>query len=206
MSETGNTVVEWDGTFRECQTRTGQCRYACCKFGALGNWIFALPGEVETADEQGLSKDHLQIEDYGEGSKIVCQRPCVSGEYKPIDCAIYPLSPANEAVTEFIVASNQKCPIPYEELLEHASKVRDVLLKWETEHPGSIASLVKAGKSYKGYQALPYRLDVYFTTIGVVQTLGYQFLPLSEKEIAAIQPNEVLNPQDKVWEIIHKEG
>ena len=178
MSTTGTTVRDFDGTFPECQARVHICDYACCKFGPMGNWIATYPGEVEKAKELGLGFGHLmlvpqttfvqskegddnpalKIEVISNTCSVTCRRPCVEGEFKSIDCAIYPLFPANDDASLFIVADHRKCPIPNSQLMGWAIKVRRLLEEIEAETPGIIANMAKNGQGFKGYQAFPYRV------------------------------------------------
>lgn len=160
MSDTGTTVRDFDGTFPECQARVHICDYACCKFGPMGNWIATYPGEVEEARNLGLGFDHLVVTplDTNAACSVTCIRPCVGGEFKSIDCAIYPLFPANDDASLFIVADHRKCPIPNSQLMGWAIKVRRLLEEIEAETPGTIANMAKNGQGFKGYQAFPFRV------------------------------------------------
>lgn len=182
----GTTVISGlfgNGTFNACRKRVHICGYACCKFGNLGNWIAAAPGELASAKVQRLSLDHLTIiEERPDGSaNIQCNRPCVEAEFKPIDCAIYPLFPANVECTRFIVADHRKCPIPNRELIGWAFNVQSILRHWENEHPGSIARIVNDGKGFKAYQPYPFEL------------VNPPFVrSLTEAESYEIRPNDTL--------------
>jgi len=182
MSTTGTTVIEWDGTFPECQKCIALCNYACCKFGDLGNWIFTLPGELEEAACQDLSRDHLIIEKFHGGERVTCNKPCHKGDFKPIDCAIYPFAPLNEELTLFLVGHPNKCPIPPDDLFWHLKKTCFILQNWETEHPGSIKALVEAAHGYKGYVVFPYRLILEASTV----------IPVTRQDIADLILPEIL--------------
>lgn len=181
--ETGTTVIKnFRGVFDACQSRVGICGFACCQFGVLGNWIYALPGEIEEAKSKGLSFDHLTVEEMADGgARVNCNRPCVEGEFKSIDCAIYPIFIANDDGTQFIVADHRKCPIPNNEILEHAKKAQALCLEWERSHPGTLKGMANASKGFKAYQPFPWALEL----DGTVRKL-------SEDELKAITPNEVL--------------
>jgi hypothetical protein len=186
MSDTGTTVVNMprEGQFDACMSRVSTCGYACCQFGKLGNWIYAFPGEVDLATEQGLSFAHLEMEPLEDGGhKVHCMRPCVGGEFKSIDCAIYPAWVANEAGTMFLVADNRKCPIPHNELLETLRNAQQVALDWEARKPGTLKGMAAAAKGFKAYQAFDHAIEF----DGTVRKL-------TDEEFASIQPNELLEP------------
>lgn len=184
---TGTTVMNMprEGQFDACQSRVGVCGYACCQFGKLGNWIYAFPGEVELAQEKGLSFAHLEVEPLDDGGhKVHCMRPCVEGEFKSIDCAIYPAWIASECGTKFLVADNRKCPIPHNELLETLRNAQQVAIDWERKHPGTLAGMAKAAKGFKAYQPFGYAIE----WDGTVRQL-------SDEEVAEITPDELLEPE-----------
>ena len=74
------------------------------------------------------------------------------------NCAIYPLFPANDDASLFIVADHRKCPIPNSQLMGWAIKVRRLLEEIEAETPGTIANMAENGQGFKGYQAFPFRI------------------------------------------------
>lgn len=159
---TGTGVVDGeDGVFEACQSRVHQCGYACCQFGVIGNWISLLPNEREQAEKAGLKMDHLTSVSKGEGMDAVnCTRPCVTGEFKPLDCQIYPLWPSNLDATEFIVASHSKCPIPYEELIPLAVKVGKMIRDWDLHNPGTLQVCVDSAPGFVAYERFPYRVHL----------------------------------------------
>lgn len=177
-------LSNFDGILPACTQRQSLCAYACCQFGKLGNWIFALPGEVERAQQAGLSMAHLTVTKFENGHALHCNRPCTAGEFKPLDCAWYPLYPASSDATLFIVADHRKCPIPNRELIEHARLVGQKARAWDQAHPGSLQAMVASAKDFKAYTAFPFR-------IGLDGTVS----PLSPAECAAIAPR-VLLPDD----------
>lgn len=182
--DTGTTVIKMhrEGQFDACMSRVSTCGYACCGFGTLGNFISPFPGEIELAKEQGLSFDHLTLLDQPDGStRVQCNRPCVGGEFKSIDCAIYPAWIASECGTKFLVADNRKCPIPHNELLETLRLAQDIAIQWELEHPGTLKSMAKDGRDFRAYQPFPYALEF----DGTIR-------PLSDAEILEITPVELL--------------
>ena len=188
FGETGTTVLpdeisSRNGAFEACQKRTDICGYACCQFGKLGNWIYALPGEIEEARQQGLSFGHLEVEEMPDGgAQVKCLRPCVAGEFKSIDCAVYGLFPANVERTRFIVADSRKCPIPSRELIDHARWAQRVLLDWDKLHPGTMEGAIAAGKKFKAYQPFPFEVPVD----------GSEVRGLTEEECNEIAPEETL--------------
>ena len=158
---TGTTVYPkesllFNGVFTECMDRTSICDYACCQFS--NNWIALLPGELELASD--LGREHLKINALpdGQGHHVVCKRPCVNGEFMPMDCAIYPLFPANDDASLFIVANHKKCPIPNPMLFRWAKLVYEVLQEREAAMPGTIAQMARNGRSFTVYQPFPYHV------------------------------------------------
>ncbi len=186
-----HTLVHFDGILPACTKRQEICGYACCQFGKLGNWIFALPGEVERARAANLSMDHLTVTKFEEGHALQCNRPCTEGEFKPLDCAWYPLYPASADATLFIVADHRKCPIPNRELIEHAKRVGAKARAWDQAHPGSLQAMVVSARDFKAYAPFPYR-------IGVDGTVT----ELSAEECAAIAPATMLDDDfQSAWSI-----
>lgn len=182
--DTGTTVIKMhrEGQFDACLSRVSSCSYACCGFGTLGNFISPLVGEIELAKEQGLSFDHLTLLDQPDGTtRVQCNRPCVGGEYKSIDCAIYPAFIASECGTKFLVADNRKCPIPHNELLETLRLAQDISIQWELDHPGTLKSMARDAKDFRAYQPFPYAIEL----DGTVRLL-------SEAELLEITPVELL--------------
>ena len=156
---TGTGVVEGEnGVFEACSSRTHLCGFACCKFGTIGNWISLLPGEMDRAQSLGLSTDHLNPVAKDGVIALNCTRPCDGKDLKPLDCQFYPLWPSNMEVTEFIVATNTKCPIPYELLKGRALWVQRMAFEWERLNPGSIAVMVKSAGDFVAYQPFPYTI------------------------------------------------
>lgn len=181
--DTGTTVIgmEREGQFDGCQNRTHICGYACCKFD-LNNFIYAFPGEIEAAEKQGLSFDHLNVEKLDDGgAKIQCTRPCVAGEFKSIDCAIYGVWIASECGTKFLVADNRKCPVPHNELLELARHAQEICLSWERKYPGTLKGMANAAKDFTAYQPFDHAIEL----DGTVRKLD-------QSEIDAITPKELL--------------
>ncbi len=175
-------LSDFDGTLTACVKRQNLCGYACCQFGKLGNWIFALPGEVETARQLNLTTDHLSITKFEEGHALHCNRPCTEGEFKPLDCSWYPLYPAAEDATLFIVADHRKCPIPNKELIEHARLVGQKARAWDQAHPGSLKAMVASAREFKAYAAFPYRIGV-----------DGEVSRLTREECAAFAPTSMLD-------------
>jgi hypothetical protein len=138
-----------------CSKRQGLCGYACCQFGS-GNWIMLLPGEYALAVRQGLKIDHLDVEN---NQHAICRSPCQTGDLKPIDCAWYPLFPANLEATKFLVADHRKCPIPNRELIEKMMATHASALAWERQYPGSLEKIVALSRDFVGYMPFPYKLE-----------------------------------------------
>lgn len=184
MTETSAGLSDFDGILSSCLKRQGLCGYACCQFGQLGNWIFALPGEVEAARQAKLSMEHLTITKFEDGHALHCNRPCTEGEFKPLDCAWYPLYPAAEDATLFIVADHRKCPIPNKQLIEHARLVGQKALAWDKAYPGSLKAMVASAKEFKAYAAFPYRISQ-----------DGEVTHLTAEECAAIAPTTMLEDE-----------
>ena len=140
MINTGQTVLNENGVLPACTKRQDLCGYACCKF-SVGNWIMLLPGEYEMAIQQSLKQEHLHFENK---THVVCQTPCQVGDLKPIDCSWYPLFPANESATQFLVADHRKCPIPNHELIDKMLDIHVSALAWEQQHPDSLSACFKS--------------------------------------------------------------
>ncbi|WP_139306188.1 hypothetical protein [Methylomonas sp. LWB] len=155
MYNTGNTVLNDDGVFSACMERQVLCGYACCKFRG-GNWIMLLPGEYELADEVDLKTDHLAFQD---NLHAICSKPCKNGDLKPMDCSWYPLFPANETATKFLVADHRKCPIPNKHLIDKMRAVHTAALTWEKRFPGALKRIVALSRDFVGYKPFPYKLD-----------------------------------------------
>lgn len=155
MNNTGSTVLSDNGVLVSCTKRQSLCGYACCKFSA-GNWIMLLPGEYELAVQQGLKRDHLSFEN---DRHAVCYSPCKTGDLKPIDCSWYPLFPANQDATKFLVADHRKCPIPNHELIDKMLAVHAAALAWEQQHPGSLEQMVTLSRDFVGYMPFPYKIE-----------------------------------------------
>jgi len=155
MVNTGETILKENGVLSSCAKRQGLCGYACCKFGS-NNWIMLLPGEYESAIQQNLKQDHLVFDN---NSHVVCTAPCEAGDLKPIDCAWYPLFPANDDATKFLVADHRKCPIPNHELIDKMLAVHASASAWEQRHPGSLAQMAILSRGFVGYMPFPYKIE-----------------------------------------------
>lgn len=154
--DTGITVLQDYGVLKACSDRQKLCGYACCKFTA-GNWIMLLPNEYQHALQQGLKHQHLNIN--AEKNAATCHRPCGNGDLKPIDCSWYPLFPANETATQFLVADHRKCPIPNHQLIDKMWSVHHAALDWEQKNAGSLAYMVSLSRDFVGYQPYPYKIE-----------------------------------------------
>lgn len=155
MIDTGGTILKENGVFSSCAQRQELCGYACCKFSS-SNWIMLLPGEYELAIQQNLNQDHLVFEN---SSRVVCTTPCKKGDLKPIDCSWYPLFPANNDATKFLVADHRKCPIPNHELIDKMLSVHAHAVAWEQQHPGSLAHMATLSRGFVGYMPFPYKIE-----------------------------------------------
>lgn len=188
MIKTGQTVLKTVGIIKACTDRQKICNYACCKFN-VGNWIMMLPGELEAAHEQKLSVASLDISE--DGVAAVCQKPCVQGDLKPLDCSWYPLFPANETATKFLVADHRKCPIPNHELVKTMFEVSASALAWDARHPGSLKQMVEASRNFVGYLPFPYKIE------------GDQAILMDADELSELMPPHQL-PEDyqcKEWPV-----
>ncbi|MEQ8790734.1 MAG: hypothetical protein RIC55_30835 [Pirellulaceae bacterium] len=103
------------------------CGFICCDF-AVGNYIVLHPGELEQAQQQGHSTDHLEIaEGHLGGYKAVCvakdTSTCDNG-YKPLDCACYPFFPTINKAGEIEAGiKGSKCPLQVAHLTQHRNWV-----------------------------------------------------------------------------------
>lgn len=153
---TGETVLKEDGVLPACTKRQNLCGYACCKFTA-GNWIMLLPDEYQQAVQQALKTTHLSLDP--EHTQAVCHKPCQAGDLKPMDCSWYPLFPANQTATKFLVADHRKCPIPNHELITKMLAVHKSALAWEQQHPGSLEQIARLSRGFVGYLPFPYKIE-----------------------------------------------
>jgi Fe-S-cluster containining protein len=156
MINTGESVLIEDNVLTACTKRQKICGYACCKFTA-GNWIMLLPGEYQQAVQQGLKSAHLSF-DSGH-TEAICHKPCQKGDFKPLDCSWYPLFPANQTATQFLVADHRKCPIPNHDLIAKMLSVHQLALTWEQQQPGSLAKIARLSRGFIGYMPFPYKID-----------------------------------------------
>lgn len=156
MINTGETVLKENGVLLSCTQRQSLCGYACCKFTA-GNWIMLLEGEYQQAMKQGLTSNHLSFD--ATHTQAICHRPCQIGELKPIDCSWYPLFPANETATKFLVADHRKCPIPNHELIDKMWSVHESALAWEQQHAGNLKHISQLSRGFVGYMPFPYKIE-----------------------------------------------
>lgn len=156
MINTGETVLKEDGVMPSCSKRQSLCGYACCKFTA-GNWIMLLSGEYEQAVQQHLKSAHLSFD--AKHTHAICHKPCQKGDFKPIDCAWYPLFPANLSATQFLVADHRKCPIPNHELIDKMLSVHTQALVWEQKQAGSLEQMVTLSRDFVGYLPFPYKIE-----------------------------------------------
>jgi Fe-S-cluster containining protein len=166
MINTGQSVLTEEGGLPACTKRQKLCGYACCKFTA-GNWILLLPGEYQQAIQQSLQSAHLSFD--SSYTEAVCHKPCQKGEFKPLDCSWYPLFPANQTATKFLVADHRKCPIPNHELIAKMLSVQTSALAWELKHAGSLAKIAQLSRGFVGYLPFPYKIEN-----GLVQDMSEQ--------------------------------
>jgi hypothetical protein len=94
------------------------CQWSCCTY--TDSWILLLPGEYESAAALGYDMSGYEIldDDYFGGKKVVprsrgcCMTPKTGlNNYKPIDCALYPLWPTLSADGTRVVIAGSLCPI-----------------------------------------------------------------------------------------------
>ncbi|MDR0726441.1 MAG: hypothetical protein LBF37_00075 [Rickettsiales bacterium] len=125
------------------------CRYNCCKTDG-DNFIVLFPWEIKAAKAAGLSVDHLvSIKD--DPQYVHCIRPCTGqNDYKPINCATYPLYPVTEDLSVWVRGAKSRCPISDIRLRQQVKAVADGLRRIEELHPGSIKMMVEFIKSYPG--------------------------------------------------------
>ncbi|MDR1361027.1 MAG: hypothetical protein LBJ18_01820 [Rickettsiales bacterium] len=125
------------------------CGYACCKTDR-DNFIVLFPWELDAARAAGLDTHHLQP--ISENPQFVhCARPCNgANDYKPINCAAYPLYPVKEDLSEWVRGAKSRCPIGDTRLQKHKEIVADGLRKIEQAYPGSIKMLTEFIRAYPG--------------------------------------------------------
>lgn len=123
------------GTIPICPHKS--CAYRCCDFQQAGS-ILLYPGEVENAQADGHSLDHLQVLDssYYGGVEVKCRAKntatCDNG-YKPLDCASYPLFPLpsygsaeGSSISRLMITKASGCPIQGHEITGHRAYVQDL--------------------------------------------------------------------------------
>lgn len=125
------------------------CKYNCCTTDGE-NFIVLFPWEMDAAIKAGLNVEHLvPIKD--NSLYVHCNRPCTrENDYKPINCAAYPLYPISEDLSAWVRGAKSRCPISDIRLRGQIKVIADGLRKIEAQHPGSIKMLVDFIKSYPG--------------------------------------------------------
>jgi len=131
LLNTINNLIQNFGIIKNCDNHISQCKCKCCKFD--NNYIILYPGEFENTK---LKKDHIKIidENYFNGKKAICVRPCKIDEFKPLDCKSYPYFPKINGIGELKIIKGTKCPLTEEELVIHKKRfleIWDFLLKNE---------------------------------------------------------------------------
>ena len=132
-----------------CLGHQNICGYACCRF--YDNFIGLLPGELNRAAAAGKNTDHLYSVN-NNPLHVKCSRTCGPDDYKPLDCALYPLAPVTYDLSLWIRGDSRKCPIPSEELIQHLISSYYELTSIEQESPGSIEALVNSAREFRGYK------------------------------------------------------
>jgi hypothetical protein len=97
-----------------------------------------------------MNTDHLTR--FGDNPLFAhCTRPCNgANDYKPINCATYPLYPVNIDLTEWVRGAPARCPISDARLRRQIPIIADGLRRMERNHPGSIKTLVDFIRTYPG--------------------------------------------------------
>ena len=126
-----------------------KCKYSCC-ITDDDNFIVLFPWETDAARRVGLSLDHLESIK-GNPEFVHCARPCTGpNDYKPVNCATYPLYPITEDLNLWVRGAKSRCPIADIKLCQHIKVVSDGLRKIEKNYPGSIKTLVYFIRNYPG--------------------------------------------------------
>ena len=114
----GNQIQNF-GIIKNCDNHISKCKCKCCKFDK--NYIVLYPGEIESTKQ---NKTHLKIIDdnYYNGKKAICLRPCKNDDFKPIDCRSYPFFPKINERGVINILISVKCPLKKEELVNHKNK------------------------------------------------------------------------------------
>ncbi len=118
-----NNSIQNFGMIKNCEEYVSQCKCKCCKFD--NNYIVLYPGEYE---ETRLNKNHIKIIDdnYYNGKKAICLRPCKEDEFKPLDCRGYPYFPKIDESDNLIILKGSKCPLKDEELANHKKRFFEI--------------------------------------------------------------------------------
>lgn len=125
------------------------CRYNCCTTDQ-DNFIVLFHWELAAATRAGLTTDHLQPIN-GNPRHVHCTRPCTGiTDYKPVNCATYPLYPITEDLKLWVRGAKNRCPIGDIRLGQQTKHVANALRKIEKIHPGSIKTLVDFIRGYPG--------------------------------------------------------
>ena len=125
------------------------CNFNCCTLDD-DNYIYLFPWELDAAKKEGLSVEHLKVmKDNSQNAH--CLKPCTDeNDYKPVNCATYPLYPINENLDSWVRGAKSRCPITNERLAKQIQVVSTGLRKIEKEHAGSIKMLVDMIREYPG--------------------------------------------------------
>lgn len=125
------------------------CNYSCC-ITDENNFIVLFPWELDAAKQAGLSTEHLKPIK-GNLENVHCARPCTNkNDYKPINCATYPLYPITEDLSVWVRGAKNRCPISDIVLSKQINIVANGLQKIEQAHPSSIKTMVDFIHSYPG--------------------------------------------------------
>ncbi len=136
------------------------CGYTCCTLDE-NNFIVLFPWERDEATRVGLSMAHLPPMQDNNPLYVNCVRPCTGlNDYKPINCATYPMYPLTTDLELWVRGAKNRCPIANIHLRKQIKVIADGLRKIEFVHPGSIKTLVDFTRIYKGeLELFEYGLD-----------------------------------------------
>lgn len=125
------------------------CKYNCCVTDA-DNFIVLFPWERAAAMRAGLDMEHLKAI-AGNPQHVHCTRPCTNeNDYKPINCATYPLYPITLDLKYWVRGALARCPIPDVRLAAQIKVVASGIREIEKQHPGSIKIMVDFIRAYPG--------------------------------------------------------
>lgn len=156
-----------EGQLSGCKECSHICHYRCCDqakadapdFGQE-NSILLYPGEWESVADETRRHLLITMNDFNSGKLAYCDRENFDQStchphrnFKPLDCESYPFAPVMRDGTLQLVIDSQRCPLPVEQLTNHA---KYVLQRWQRvidENP-DVAAWISALKlpNYVSYE------------------------------------------------------